>query len=63
MGTRALLRYNVTVADGCTNFNIFVPRVKNNYCHLSHKKLFWKDFIFKMENFSKSSNSKKIDPF
>lgn len=34
-----LLRYNVTVADGYIQvLDIFVPRVKNNYCHLSHNK-------------------------
>ena len=34
-----LLRYNVTVADGYIQvLDIFVPRVQNNYCHLSHNK-------------------------
>ena len=34
-----LLRYNVTIADGYVQIlDIFVPRVENNYCHLSHKK-------------------------
>ena len=34
-----LLKYNVTVADGYIQvLDIFVPRVKNNYCFLSHKK-------------------------
>lgn len=37
-----LLRYNVTVADGYVQvLDIFVPRVKNNYCHLSHKKSYY----------------------
>ena len=37
-----LLRYNITVADGYVQvLDIFVPRVKNNYCHLSHKKSYY----------------------
>ena len=37
-----LLKYNVTVADGYIQvLDIFVPRVKNNYCYLSHKKSYY----------------------
>ena len=37
-----LLRYNVTVADGYIQvLDIFVPRVKDNYCYLSHKKSYY----------------------
>ena len=37
-----LLKYNITVADGYVQvLEIFVPRIKNNYCHLSHKKSYY----------------------
>lgn len=37
-----LLKYNITVADGFVQvLDIFVPRIKNNYCHLSHKKSYY----------------------
>jgi len=42
-GTKELLlKYNITVADGYVQvLDIFVPRIKNNYCHLSHKKSYY----------------------
>jgi len=37
-----LLRYNITVANGYIQvLDIFVPRIKDNYCHLSHRKSFY----------------------
>ena len=42
-GTKELLlKYNITVADGYVQvLEIFVPRIKNNYCHISHKKSYY----------------------
>ena len=42
-GTKELLlKYNITLADGYVQvLDIFVPRIKNNYCHLSHKKSYY----------------------
>ena len=37
-----LLRYNITLASGYIQvLDIFVPRIKDNYCHLSHQKSFY----------------------
>ena len=37
-----LLRYNVTLPNGYLQvLDIFVPRIKGNYCHLSHRKSFF----------------------
>ena len=37
-----LLRYNITLANGYLQvLDIFVPRIKDNYCHLSHRKSFY----------------------
>jgi len=37
-----LLRYNITLANGYIQvLDIFVPRIKDNYCHLSHRKSFY----------------------
>ncbi len=36
-----LLRYNITLPNGYLQvLDIFVPTVKNNYCHLTHRKSF-----------------------
>lgn len=37
-----LLKYNLTVADGYIQvLDIFVPIIKDNYCHLSHRQSFY----------------------